>query len=721
VRGNRGFVYVVVLFIGLLVLAGVFTYHSTMRHGRLMAYRSLHSDYAASLAHAGLALAQSYLAHALEQADSPVCRALVRPLEEYLSAGRERIEIVPSIDLMALCPKLVERLAAELPGGRSSIRRLTASFQLAPGELSPLPAIGLTPSLTVDRSGSEKMGRLYIECTATVLFHALASGVSRTLSGYHEFRVVHCPIPLLSDFTLFVKEVDSETGSDRSSSLNRVEAGLTGIRTAGAPAVVLRNGVADLQSRMGDLLSLEFLRNQGWVYLGGPNEVVLNLTYSQEETAHPDQIGEDFHFFQQNPSNLAAGRAAADSGKKTIANRHLPSPFWEVRNWDMGVNTLKGNALQSQYEEIFASTPSSRRLGSVLKLNGAPPERISPTVVFGPVFAGFLRIAAAAPINPAKSAFDAYFTILKDRSHESHFLPAFYQELRPFVGRLPYLFDPLKSGKFVYYDPEYLGALFPVTGGVSEGDYLDLCSGFRTRNYNQALLHMKARNEGPNPSAKSVELGLPDALFNDSSTSSARNTIPKALLPPRWEALSDLNLAKVDLGRFVEPLRKAACRTVPRGTKTFDFLKAEGMLSGSELDLGTTIFSETALTLPSLTRVRRGGVIVAKEIILSGTIPASDKGVLVLVSHSGSIRLPQAPVHASLVALKGAVVVRGALDVTGNIVAQKLDLGLSPGSFTGRLNYDADKLKLRPFSTGGEAVRSDGLVIDCSRRLARVK
>jgi len=715
--GRPGFIYVVVLIISFVIVIGISTYFTSMRQGRLLAYRSLHGDYAAVLAKAGLSMSQACLAEASRDPSSPIYKALVQPLETYMASGRARIDVGPRIDLSSMFSNIVDRISTDLPRGRSSVAELSAQFYIVPSQLVPLPALTVGPAKVINRSGGEKMGRIFVECTATVSFHAFDTRVSRTLAGFYEFRVVHCPIPILSDFTLFVRE--------SAGLFNTVEAGDTGLQNGGQPAVVLGNGAKELQSRTADMLNLESLKKQGWVYLGGQNEIVLNLTYSMDETASPSQVGEDFHFYQQNPSSLAAGRAVVDPAQKVLANRHLPNPFWEVRNWDMGVNLLKDGALKAQYEEVFRGTSSGYRLGSQLKLLGAPPERVSPTLVFGPVSAGFFRIVAAAPANPANSSFDAYFSVLKDPASPSdpakNFARDYYDELQPYLGKLLYLYDPYKSGKYMYYDTSVLGGLLEYAKGTAKSDYLKLCAGFRTRNYNQALLHLKTRNEIPNPLSHAREFGIPESLFTDPPTSPNRSTLPAALLPSAWADLGDLDLSKLNLKDMVEPLRRAACWAGPKSMSTESYLIAERRLSGEELDLGTMICSDSPLTLPALTKVRRGGIILAPSITLQGAVPAADRGILVLVAYQGTIQLPQAPVHASLVATNGAVVANGPLDVTGNIVAQRLDLGTSGGSSPGKLDYDAAKLKNRSFEIGPSGQVSDTFVIDFSRRVTRIQ
>jgi hypothetical protein len=134
------------------------------------------------------------------------------------------------------------------------------------------------------------------------------------------------------------------------------------------------------------------------------------------------------------------------------------------------------------------------------------------------------------------------------------------------------------------------------------------------------------------------------------------------------------------------------------------------------------VLAEGKLALPPLTRVERGGVIVARDIEIQGAVPAPARGALVLVATDGRITLPgpDVPVHASLLALKGAVAPRGGTDLTGNIVARRLDLeGLTSagaGAKPGHVRYDHARLKVRPFDPAAAA----RLGLDVSRRIVRV-
>ena len=145
------------------------------------------------------------------------------------------------------------------------------------------------------------------------------------------------------------------------------------------------------------------------------------------------------------------------------------------------------------------------------------------------------------------------------------------------------------------------------------------------------------------------------------------------------------------------------------------------MLRGDKLDLGSTVYVKGSLTLPALSAVERGGMIVADEIVLEGAVPASTKGVLVLVAKENGIRFQggATEVHASLIALKGTLTPVGPPNVFGNLVGNRLDFGgFSGNASPANLTYDV-RLKQKPIDVPGAAL-SDGLVVDFSRRFVRV-
>lgn len=146
------------------------------------------------------------------------------------------------------------------------------------------------------------------------------------------------------------------------------------------------------------------------------------------------------------------------------------------------------------------------------------------------------------------------------------------------------------------------------------------------------------------------------------------------------------------------------------------------MLRGDTLDLGSAATIKGPLSLPALSKVERGGLIVADEIVLEGAVPKPAHGALVLVAKEGGIRFPggSTPVDASLVALKGTLTPGGPPNVVGNLVGNRLDLSAlsGGGGQPASLTYDT-RLKAKPVDVPGQPL-SDGLVVDFSRRFIRV-
>lgn len=719
---RSGVVYVAILIICIVLLIGVAIYHVTMRQGRMAAYRSLDTQYAHSLARAGLNLVQAGIAQSLRDPASKMREVFLMPIAEIQARPGGTIDLEKSRDLLAEFPTVVDELTRDLPGGKSSLSALTVRCYLRADQLKPLASLPIGgKSLT--RGGREKAGRLFLECTAVLNTGGLLGRVTQQVVAYQEFRVVHAPVPVLSDFNLFLRDVPN--GADERSPANAMEATQQGLLDPASTAVplVLNNGKALKQTEATSQLTAQLLREQGWVFLGG-TAVVLNLSYSQDETANPRSVGEDFHFYQQDPTELENGRANSDKDLSKVANKHLgTSDFWQVRVWDMGVNALKEGDLKSQYEKIFQKTAAGRRFGSILKLFGTSPDHVSPTIVFGHVLAGFFRIAAVVPADPNQADFEGFYTLLRDTGGGiAGFLAVLFQEVLPHASRLLYVFDPYLSGKYVYMDPNDPGKLLGIGRGATEETYKELCAGFKTRPYNVSLLHLKAGNIAQNPEDRKSAVGIPDGLYNPDLTSAEHNQLPGALLPAPWAtALDKADLANLDAAAIGEALEKSCCFR-PRGSeKPLDTLRGLNMLRGDKLDLGSTVYVKGSLTLPALSAVERGGMIVADEIVLEGAVPASTKGVLVLVAKENGIRFQggATEVHASLIALKGTLTPVGPPNVFGNLVGNRLDFGgFSGNASPANLTYDV-RLKQKPIDVPGAAL-SDGLVVDFSRRFVRV-
>lgn len=200
-------------------------------------------------------------------------------------------------------------------------------------------------------------------------------------------------------------------------------------------------------------------------------------------------------------------------------------------------------------------------------------------------------------------------------------------------------------------------------------------------------------------------------FMGNSPSSGGRAILPGTLLPEPWVGpLGGLDLGRISLADLAPQMARLSCWNAPDATGLRAFIEKRGMLENGRLDLGTTIRSAGALELPALSEVRRGGLLMASQITITGAIPRPAHGVLVLVATEGSIRVPAGvPVHASLMALKGSVILEGATQLFGSVAAARLDVaGLAHGS---RLAYD-DRFKGRAFGP----VPADTLIIDFARK-----
>ena len=720
-RLRAGVVYIAILIVCVVLLIGVAIYHITMRQGRMAAYRSLDTQYAHSLARAGLNLVQASITQALHDPASPLRQNLLRPIEDVQAASGGVFELdARPRDLVAEFPAVVDELTRDLPGGKSELGSLTVRTYLRANQVKELAALPIGGK-SLKRGGREKAGRLFLECTAVLNTGGLLGRVSQQVVAYQEFRVVHAPVPVFSDFNLFLREVPN--GSDERAPHNAMEATQGGLIETGTTVVplVLNNGKKFVQRIASSELKPELLKDQGWVFLGGP-AVVLNLSYSQDETSNPRSVGEDFHFYQQNLNDLEAGRAYPDDVLSKRANEHLGgNQFWQVRTWDIGVNTLKTGDLQTQYDKIFQRTPAGRRLGSVLKLFGTAPDNVSPTVVFGHVLAGYFRISAVVPADPNQTDFEAFYTLLKDHGGGLlGFLAELFREVLPHASRLLYEVDPYLSGKYVYMDPANPSQLKGIGSGASEDVYKDICAGFKTRAYNVGLLHLKAGNQVGDPTDRIGQLGLPPPLFNLDPAKVEHNQLVGSLLPAPWAAqLGGADLSTLDVGSITDALMKSCCFVSGPNDTPLGTLRGLNMLRGDKLDLGSTVYVKGTLSLPALSAVDRGGMIMADEIVIEGAIPKPDKGVLVLVAKEKGIRFPggQTKVCASLIALKGTLQAQGPPNVEGNLVGNQLDFA----AFTGGGGQPAALVyEPRLKQKAVDATLSDGFVVDFSRRFIRV-
>lgn len=195
-----------------------------------------------------------------------------------------------------------------------------------------------------------------------------------------------------------------------------------------------------------------------------------------------------------------------------------------------------------------------------------------------------------------------------------------------------------------------------------------------------------------------------------------RPMLSREMLPASWgDALDRFEPGTLVLAELTRQIEELVCWRAPEGEGIAGFLERRGWLENGRLDLGTSVACAGALSMPRLASVRRGGVLMARQITITGPIPRPEQGVLVLIATDGPIRVaPGVPVHASLLALKGPVVLDGAPDIHGGLAAVRIDTGgLADGA---RLTYDP-RLKERAFGTGA----TENLIVDWSRKPRRIE
>lgn len=698
---------------------GVFSYFTYMQQRRVLRYQQLFAEYNQHLARVGMHLARREIELRLRNRESEEFRRLSRSFDsiEWNGDGLAPLHETP-IDVKATYSVILEKICKDLIGGEGNLKSLTAQAYLA---LVDAPDLRKFPPWTPGSSGAaalgngrEKWGRLFIEVVSVFQGASFMNAHSVTLRGYYEFRVLGSQPPVLRHFTLFLHD-PLDGGPD--ATWNRCAVDDKGsVQTGGFP-LILCNGLTGDREYWGQGTALrDALPQQGWVYLGGGREQILNLAYSEEETRSgllPETfVGEDFHFFLYEVGKESKGRAYVNEVDQQKAN--VPPSDWELRNWDMGVSPL-GQGLPASYERCFlagalaqqhSSLNDKRKRSSLLRLfgRGGGHKAISPTMVFGDVRAGFLKIALAWPRGGMLSGganASNYFCILR---------PPVGTDLQPFLpewqnatgsGRPD---DPrFFSGKFLWQGPGGTPLAAPL---LPASTYGPLASGYKTRPYNQALLYLQTANHTAQPTTDGTHQGLnlPPEVFgvDPAQPWSSLESVPDAMAPEEEKAcFEDLSLA--DLPRAMEKpeflIARASRHFDPGAGATFpEFLTSQGFLtSDGTLSLGATVLASGPISLPPIARVVRGGTIIADGITVTGGIHAVAQGQhLALVARTGNLRLEtKDPVQASLIALKGLVTCPEGMDVWGQIVARGLQMSdleaLSAPSFLG---YARNKLKV---------------------------
>ncbi|MBI3893848.1 MAG: hypothetical protein HY303_20195 [Candidatus Wallbacteria bacterium] len=676
---KRGIATVVVFFVLLVLTIGVFSYFSFMRGRRLLQYRQLFGEFAYSLARAALELSRAEVEQGLLDPKSAISASLMKAMDDPLWASGKPVPL-GEIDYMTDYRPLIDRVANSFEGGVANIATLKTRYYALPDDSLAFDPYGWTKGLQDVR---QKYGRLFIEVESVFKPGALVEGVTKKLLGYMEYRVVSPLLPVFNHFTLFLS--DPTNPNCVPADINSAHTDFHGLVSDGHSPLVLTNGDVDDASAFKGITG-DTLARQGWCYLGARGDLVLNHAFSHDETDNAGQAGEDFLFYHEStdPAVKESQRAYADDE----VNAKLPQPaFWEIRFWDMGVSRMDCPELDGSRKAFGTPDVTQKFLSSVLHLEGAPRNRVSPTLVFGKVSAGFLRLTAANPKGaPDNTAFKAFFTLLPT---EPMPLPA--TQLRAAVpvsagtlNDIAAAADQYAPGKFLYVNPA--DRTMQPAPLVPDNVYSQMMSRVATRPYNQGLLFLSSEGHQAFPVQKGVTVAkVPKEFFAPKEDADPRMKIPNDLLPEQEQTgLNDPELESVLASlatSFPDPLK--TCRMSRDATNPTRFLEREGYLVGGDtLDLGTVLVweKEGPFPLGAINHIKRGGVLVADEFDLASPLVGGDgpgdptKPPLMLVARKGNIRIADRhPVQAILVAPKGLIEAPKGLQLFGSIVAQGID------------------------------------------------
>lgn len=693
----RGVATPVIILVLIVMFVLVFSYFTSVRQRRFQQFKQVHGELAYALARMATDLARTHLEAAVRSPDAKLFKALTKPASELTPDSTGRV-VLESIDVLSGYRSLVDDVLKAQESPVDMVSWLTVSFFLKPSEFGPFEEVK-AGSLSL-QSPREKQGRLFIEASC-VVSSGLLNDTEQKLTGVLEFRATVPGVPVLSDFTMFLAE--SPRGGDLAK-LNTVEANTKGIPQNGKQVLVLQNGDTKPRVDWAGKLDAAALAKQGWVFIGGDAPTVLKLAFGSREDdlsgADADaSIGEDFQFFQEDPAKPRNQRAYADrEANQLIGN----DAFWEIRYWDIGMPDSFGGGYLPNIGPAFSTMDHMSLHANLLHLYGRPGN-VSPTLVFGRVEAAFLRVAAAAPRASAGAEARGAFCVLQELPPDGG-PEGFFYELEVMLPQGATTLPPaalegdtgqVKSGKFMYLNPQDRTLLPVGSPRVTADVYRKIQSSLRQRNYNTALQYLQTKGNESNPSERGINLGLPARMFvteaAGSSTSGGPYTVPEAAWPREVASRGELDLRQLIPVMGDDKLTVGRASRRLKAGSALESLTKYGYLKGTTLALGGIVELTGALSLPAGITVARGGMIIADDITVEGDVTAPDPDQpLVLVARRGGVRIEkQSKVQAALVAPVGTVSLAGAGEVTGQVVAKTLDLDrVEAGTKFSQLGYD---------------------------------
>ena len=623
----------VVLSVAVVMGVLLFSFNLVVRQRNAQAHAVYFGERAKGLAESALNLAWLALRKECTDSDSNIYKTLTET---------SCAELIGKSLAITLNAEAAEELTKNGAGS------LSATITVKEAQLL---ADAITSSLCADPL--EKL--LIIEVKARGEYRAL----SRTLSESREILVQSDLLPLLSKFTLFVKE--PETSDATNPGYNLFANDINGKPdTVNAPAdknylpLVLYNHGETLAKLSYDL------EDNGWIYLGGNQDVQLNLTSGADY-----QYGQYFHFYDF---------LEADQSKQAaFINDAPPSFFNSTYSYDGKNYEFFLKHVIYGYFTIDAGSPAGsmnknsmldRYLGdgttmrsSVLHLYGSAICP-SPTRVFGRVYQSYPIYSGVTVDVDGDKKRDGLLTLLPAIEDGDFSSLVTKTQIPSSIANL--------TNKSVDIQIDTDNVTYEKMFG-DESTYQDYMSTvIDSEPYNRSIDYMMAKGEFP---PKTHVLDEDNDYPNDGA---------EVKLEVETNGKSSSYFAG-DLADIESDHLKS--RSFLHFATSEEFKKA--CLNGSTLTLNNQVYVKSGqLELPDNLHVTKGGVIICEESISFDGVTCQEGERLALVSLKGNISSAfnhsseANPAEVSLVALEGRIGSTEKLHpfcVKGTVAAKKME------------------------------------------------
>lgn len=469
-------------------------------------------------------------------------------------------------------------------------------------------------------------------------------------------------VPILSKFSLYVKDAVAGEGKDR---FNKVLTDKSGnLKSAQLRPWVLQNG--DSGGKIGNRL-IDIVRSpRGLVYLGGGAVILANARAWGE---HGD-FSEGFHLYKQ-------GRAGSMYTVAWLGNTALI-------NWEAGIcDDVSEGDCKLWHDMVKDGFADELKHNSTFRLMGTD-KKPSPTLVFGDVFT---RTMCCRIFKASNRAFG----------------------LLPFAGD-DAAFNHFKSGD----DPKKdISFFISQVGNVSRKYYnVNYASRLWELPYNRAIGYLISEHRVPDPvTAKQLQSC---SLLQDLVSGKAMNNKNAHKVPEPFDKIfsgvSQLSAQETILEKSEVPGKRTALTvTVEEAISLNQLLEKEGFLKNGKLDLNGWLYIENSAPMSINRQIQlmsHAGIVVKNsDVTVSAKVSSeSDRFFLNLVVLDGDVIIRDNSAEKLNLALTSGrqvkIVSAGGqpAKIRGNMAMRQIRAGTLPELFASGLELEyEEKLSVLPF------------------------